>query len=503
MTVLRSCAIPLSEPLTHLFNVCMNTSSIPSQWKHHLIVPVFKSGDRTQVSNYRPISLLSTASKVLERLIYDKIIDFIQPQISHSQFGFLRNHSPIHKLLSSTSTIMNAVNNKEQADVLFLDLQKAFDSIPHGELLYKLRSIGVCGALLQWFQHYLKDRFHSVSIHGSQSSLLPVISGVLQGSILGPLLFLVYINDITTVATSSQLLLFADDSQCLKTIQQDADCQLLQSDLDAMCSWASTWKLTFNALKCKHIHFGSSSFTSTYNINRIPLVSVSDHKDLGITISKDLSFSIHLNRVLSKFKMLGLTISPNCPVSIKRTLYLTLVRSQITYCCQIWRPHLLRECEQLERLQRRATKFILGNYYIDYKSRLTTLNLLPLSLWMEMQDILLFVKLNQSPPANFSISDYISFVSPSIATRSTTVHKIKSNSKAIPRLNSTRHFYLNRIIRLWNSLPQIPDLDQSFADVKRSLLGIYWNYFTSSFSTENTCSWYRMCPCSKCMSLPM
>ena len=146
----------------------------------------------------------------------------------------------------------------------------------------------------------------------------------------------------------------------------------------------------------------------------------------------------------------------SCPTAHLMLIYLSLVRSQISYCCQIWRPCLVKECSNLEKLQRRAIKFILSDYHSDYKSscRLIALNLLPISLclWMELQDILLFIKLVQLPPDNFSLLNYISFVSSSChSCRSSSPNKIKSSNSRIPRLNSTRHFYMNQIVQIWNS----------------------------------------------------
>ena len=252
-----------------------------------------------------------------------------------------------------------------------------------------------------------------------------------------------------TCIKSCDIYLFADDSQCSKTIQNAPDCQLLQSDLDYLCSWSSTWMLKFNAMKCKHIRFGPTITDFTYSINGIPITSTFEHKDLGVIFSSTLSFTTHLNTVLSKtYKVLGLikrSISFRCHPLTLRALYISLVRSQVSYYCQIWRPYLVKDCIQLERLQRRSTKFILKDYVSDYQSRLFTLDLLPLSLWMEILDILLFVKLVKFPPDNFSILTYISFISSS--ARSSSSNKIKSNLP-IPRSNTIRHFYFNRLPRI-------------------------------------------------------
>ena len=145
--ILKYCATPLVAPLTQLFNVCMSSSALPSEWKNHniMMIPIYKSGDRGDVRSYWPISLLCSVSKVLEKLVYQNVIDFITPKISQDQFGFLSGRSCVHKLLTSMSTIVEAINSKSLVDVVYLDLKKAFDLIPHGELLVKLGSFGISG----------------------------------------------------------------------------------------------------------------------------------------------------------------------------------------------------------------------------------------------------------------------------------------------------------------------------------------------------------------------
>ena len=209
--VLRSCAEALTEPLYHLFSQSLRYATLPSSWKVHKVVPVPKAGDLTSVKNYRPISLLSNTSKVLERIIYNKIINHISKDINPHQFGFTKNSSTLQQMLIFLDQI---INSPQQTDVIYLDISKAFDTVSHSILLNKLWSIGITGTLWTWFKDYLSNRYQRVTINNSYSDLLPINSGVPQGSILGPLLFLVYINDMSSYIHHSQLLKFADDTKC-------------------------------------------------------------------------------------------------------------------------------------------------------------------------------------------------------------------------------------------------------------------------------------------------
>ena len=241
--VLQSCAEALCEPLHHLFSLSLRYAIVPSSWKIHKVVPIFKAGDVNSVRNYRPISLLSNTSKVLERLIFNKMIDHVTKSISPLQFGFTKNCSTLQQMLIFINQV---INTPSQTDVIYFDISKAFDTVSHSILLRKLWSIGITGTLWTWIKDYLTNHYQRVSINNCYSNLLPVVSGVPQGSILGPLLFIIFINDITSTIQHSQLLKFADDTKCFKSITDHSDQTALQEDINALITWSSASHLKFN-----------------------------------------------------------------------------------------------------------------------------------------------------------------------------------------------------------------------------------------------------------------
>ena len=202
-----------------------------------------------------------------------------------------------------------------------------------------------------------------------------------QGSILGPLLFLIYINDIFYINIHNSLLTFVDDTKCFGPVTNCTDEQLLQHDIDLLLDWSSRSYLRFNPSKCVHISFRANSITS-YHLNEQLIPKLKSHWDLEVILSDDLSWRNHYTHILSKaYKTLNLichTFKSSHSLSIKTKLYMTLVHSTLTYCSPVWRPHLLTDINNLERIQHRATKYILNNYTNDYKSRLINLNMLPL-----------------------------------------------------------------------------------------------------------------------------
>ena len=343
--LLKQCTLALYIPIYHLFCISISKQAIPSEWKCHSITPVYKSGDKALVNNYRPISLLCIISKVLERFVFDYLNKFLNENIvlSRHQFGFRQNHSVTYQLLLFLSNVHESLNHYSSCDVIYRDFKKALDTVPHNELLLKLWKTGITWNTWRWLQKYLTGRRQHVNINGCFSSALPVISGVPQGSILGPLLFLIYINDLPSCTTYVNLFLFADDTKCLKSITTPVDTTLLQSDLDSLSEWSLEWKLSFNELKCFLLTFltknnqtrSCNSHSAAlysgqhpeYFVNNSPISACTSQKDLGILMTSNLSWSEHIALITYKaYKKLGLLRRTFCSRNTscaKRSLYLS------------------------------------------------------------------------------------------------------------------------------------------------------------------------------------
>ena len=278
---------------------------VPSEWKLANLSPILKTDDPTLSSNYRPISLLNTISKVLERCVFSHCSKHLEPQIYHLQHGFMKGRSTVTQLVEVYDDIVNSVASGKEVDVLYLDLAKAFDKVPHNLLLLKLQLHGITGPLLLWMQSYLSERKQRVVLEGASSDWLPVTSGVPQGSILGPLLFLVYVNDVSScIINNSNIALFADDSKLYRAMDINYDHNLLQADLDCLHTWSLSSGLDFNSRKCKVLNISKKRSTREMNRN----YSLGDQLiecgpsfvDLGITISHNLSWADHIEKIVVK-----------------------------------------------------------------------------------------------------------------------------------------------------------------------------------------------------------
>jgi len=249
--ILKEAMHQLSYPLCDLFNSCLNTQKMPSCWKIANVCPIFKKGDPSLASNYRPISLLNTIEKVFERILHKHIFNFLRANsfFAPTQSGFLPGDSTVNQLTYIYDTFCRALDNGLEVRVVFFDISKAFDKVWHRGVLYKLQQAGIRGNLLSFLSNYLTDRKQKVIIPGAHSSPMEILAGVPQGSILGPLMFLVYINDIIA-DIQAHIHLFADDTSLFMVVNSPNEtAAVLQADIDKISSWADKWLVSFSPSK--------------------------------------------------------------------------------------------------------------------------------------------------------------------------------------------------------------------------------------------------------------
>ena len=355
--------------------------------KEAAIIPVSKSGDKSLPSNYRPISLTSVLSKVIEKIIRKQILTFLSHRgyLNNIQHGFRSGRSCLSALLDVYDNIMhmNMINNISTVDMIYLDFSKVFDKVDHGILLHKLRDYGITGRLGLWFFHFLDNRQHYVRIPGAISQPHPVLSGVPQGSVPGPLPLLIMIIDIDKgISPSSKLVSFADDTMVYSCIIGIEKCDQLQIDLNSVYDWAHVNNMFFNAHTFNYVSFNGSRTTCGYNVYTNPnmeIISPSRNVlDMGIYMSGYCTSNYHVSSLSKKCANLSGWIlrkfyTRDCITML--TLFKSIVLSRLDYGSQLWSPFLIKHITQLEKIQRLFTKHITGMNDMPHHERLKSLGL--------------------------------------------------------------------------------------------------------------------------------
>ena len=373
----------LAEPLSLIFTSFMSTGSMPSEWRHATVIPIFKKGNAADLSNYRPISLTSAACKIMERVIYADIVAYLRLHnaISKQQHAFLSRRSTCTNLIETINDWTLAIKNKKTVAVAYIDYSRAFDTVSHKKLLTKLQAYGIQGNLLAWIESFLTGRSQQTRVGDVLSQVAYLHSGVVQGSVLGPLLFLLYINDVVEAFRDSKCTckLYADDLKIYTEIQLVDDLNLLQSALDALYEWSDRWQLSISYKKCSAILINAREQTEEL-INANPLsvgpnyiATNGEIKDLGITIDSNLGFSSHINNIVARAHARSCLIY-KCFISKDTTTLLraftTYVRPLLEYATCIWSPQHVTVVRQVESVQRRFTKRLPGLKHLSYDDRL-------------------------------------------------------------------------------------------------------------------------------------
>ena len=400
------------KPLVYIFNLSLSSGSFPSMMKISKVIPIYKKGDASSFTNYRPISILSCFSKILERLVYDRLYTFLiaNKLLNNDQYGFRKFHSTEYAIVKLYDRVSSALTNHEHVIGVFMDLSKAFDTLDHSILLKKLYHYGIRGIPLDWFRSYLSCRSQYTTFNNAKSSMSSITCGVPQGSILGPLLFLIYVNDIPNVSTSLQYILFADDTNifCSNPNLQTL-VHMLNTELPKLSNWFKCNKLSLNLDKTNFIYFKSRAqkeeISITLKINSISIQQKKNTKFLGILIDECLSWHEHvrdLSRSLSRYIGVMYKLRSFVPLRVLLIIYNSFIHSRISYCNIEW-ANCKANTDTILRLQKRAVRLCTGSGYFDHTdplfSRLKTLKITDIHF---MQIAVFMYRLNKNElPVSF------------------------------------------------------------------------------------------------------
>jgi len=385
--IVKHCADLLCVPLAHLFNLSLDSGVFPAIWKESFIIPLHKSGVKSEVNNYRGIAKLSCIPKVFEHIVTDSITPLVSPIMSFEQHGFMKGRSTVTNLLEFSSYVHDGFAKGKQTDVVYTDLTKAFDRLCIPRLLHKLDSAGFSPKLLRWIKSYLSNRSQKVLFKNTTSRTIKVSSGVPQGSHLGPLLFNLYINDLPLAVHHCKVLMYADDVKICYSYTAGSEISLLQPDLDRVAAWCDSNHLCLNTAKCKHMSFSWRKISNhCYQLNGTELETVSEFRDLGVLVDNKLRFNLHISEIVNKSKsLLGFMKRWSREFKdpyITKLLYTTIVRPSLEYASPVWNPHYDVYSDMIESVQKQFLLFALShlnwNPQVDlppYESRLKLIRL--------------------------------------------------------------------------------------------------------------------------------
>ena len=476
--ILKELSDVIAEPIASLFNKSMKEGKLPGQWKEANVTPLFKKGDKTKTNNYRPVSLTCILCKVMEAIIRDKMMTYFEEHnyLSEFQHGFVPHRSCTTNLLATLDSWTESLDHGAPVDAIYLDFSKAFDSVPHYRLLEKLKMYGIGHELLLWIKDFLIGRRQRVNVSGSYSDWSPVTSGVPQGSCLGPVLFVIFINDLPEVV-ESLVQMYADDTKLFSEVDNQQQRLILQKDLTSLVEWADKWQLRFNADKCHTVHLGSKNNNYPYYMKKhdsdelVELETSEVEKDLGVHVDDKLSFAKHVECQVNKANRLVGLIRRSFTYMDKETmkhLFTAIVRPHLEFANVVWSPKCKKEEELIERVQARATKCVPGLQNVSYENRLKAMKLPSLKYRRKRGDLIEAYKYTHS---YYNVNANLLKFDQKKNLRGHAFKLLKQSCN----LNVRQHFFSLRVVNQWNSLPasvvEAPSVDSFKARLDQHLAG--------------------------------
>ena len=471
--VLKDCKNTLCVPIKMLWKKSFEIGKVPSQYKQQLIIPIYKKGPKTKPENFRPVSLSAHVIKVFERILRDVLSEYFESNFifNSNQHGFRRQRSCLTQILSHTNFIQSGLVEGVGTDCIYIDYAKAFDKVDHGVLIKKLGQYGVNGNYIKWIENFLSDRHQMVFIDGHYSFPTSVISGVPQGSVLGPLLFIIYLNDLPTAINNATVLTFADDTKIATKIHSANDKNLLQKNLEVVTEWSKYNNMELNSNKFEllchtpkiekteekilqifeQLPFSDDmvSYKATENISidKSPFV-----RDLGVFVDCHLDWKVHIDKISKKAKQISgwiLSVFYTRDKCTMLTLFNSLVRSRLEYLCEVWSPQQKQDIVKIEQVQRSFTFRITGMNQFNYWDRLKNLNIMSLQRRREKLIILHVWKiLNNKTPNSIGIQFKFN----------ERFFSIRADVKSLPSVRGSvltkfENSFVIKSAKLWNIIP--------------------------------------------------
>ena len=466
------------KPLQLIFNQSLLSGKLPEVWKQALVVPIFKKGRRNNPENYRPVSLTSVACRILEKIIHTKINIHLSNNnlLSNFQHGFLNKRSTLTQQILFFDQLTKLQSKKQNCHAIYLDFSKAFDKISHVKLIHVLSHFKICNNIISWITSFLKNRSQRTVVEGALSDSSPVTSGVPQGSVLGPMLFLLYLESLLTTLNekcpNTHVFAFADD---IKLLSQDHF--ELQRALSIVENWSNCWNLCLQPNKSEHLHFNfsrSSIALPPFLINHNSIPQTNTVRDLGITLSANFKWTPHISKITAKANVLCYNIirsfkSPN--ILLYTNLFKTYVRPLLEFNTVIWNPHLLSDIKRVESIQRRFTRLVCQKNNIKfncYEDRLKIMKLDTLETRRIRFDLIYMHKiLNGAVDINFKEHFKINLASQAYGLRG---HKFKLQLPKYSGSTVRNRFFSERVVPIWNALPKRIAESPSINSFKTELL---------------------------------
>lgn len=472
----------LLYPLKVIFERSLYESKLPEMWKMANVSAIFKSGEKQKPENYRPISLTSVPGKLMEKIIRDSIVQHMTENnlFTPAQHGFIKGKSCLTQLIEFIEDISQAIDDGDTVDVIYLDFKKAFDKVPHQRLLLKLQKYGIKGKVHKWIKEFLSDRVQRVVINGIPSEWSKVSSGIPQGSVLGPVLFLIYINDMPDVIAVI-IKLYADDAKLYSRVPLEVkERNQVQVSLDESVKWAKNWIMFYNFTKCHHLQIGRREINTAYTMKSeeetFELAKVKTEKDLGVIVDNNLLFRDHItSKVNIANRNLGIIFRTFTYIDqdIFLHLYKSLVRPHLEFASPVWSPHYKKDSILIENVQRRATRLVRGLKEYSYTDRLKILGLPTLEYRRERADLIQVYKILN----NIDILDKNKLFT--VLDNSTRGHSAKLYKRQF-RLTSRANSFSNRVINSWNGLPDYV-VSAPSVNAFKSRLNKHWHNYPTKF----------------------